>query len=293
MTDVMLIAMATIWGVNYSVIKFGVRTFSPLVFNGVRIPIAALLQLGGSRYQHNPALGWGDRARLIALGMIGNGLYQVLFIIGVSRTRVATAALVMAATPALIAILGHLHGSERSAERSWGGIVLQLIGVGSVAFGASGGRAGTDSLLGVVLVLGGSMSWAVYSIAIRPYANRIPELQLGGYTMLGGALVAVAAAFRLFPAVEWGNLPLRAWLAVAYSAVAALVVAYLFWYRGVRAIGPTRTSMYGNLQPLIAMAVAWLALHEQPTVWQLTGATLIMSGLVLARTGAAAPGNPD
>jgi drug/metabolite transporter (DMT)-like permease len=75
------------------------------------------------------------------------------------------------------------------------------------------------------------------------------------------------------------------WLAIAYSGVFALVVAYLFWYNGVRVIGPTRTSMYSNLQPIVAVLVAWPMLGETPTPWQIVGAACIMGGLVLTRGG--------
>ena len=73
------------------------------------------------------------------------------------------------------------------------------------------------------------------------------------------------------------------WTAIAYSGVFALVVAYFFWYRGIRVIGPTRTAMYSNLQPIIALLVDWAMLGETPTIWQGVGAASIMTGLVLAR----------
>jgi drug/metabolite transporter (DMT)-like permease len=77
--------------------------------------------------------------------------------------------------------------------------------------------------------------------------------------------------------------PPAAWGAVAYAGLAAMVVAYLFYYRGVRVLGPVRTAMYSNLQPLIAMAVAFLTLREVPTIWQLGGAAAITSGLLVSR----------
>ena len=52
--------------------------------------------------------------------------------------------------------------------------------------------------------------------------------------------------------------------------------------RGVRVLGPTRASMYSNLQPLFAMAAAWLVLSETPRMLQLAGAACILSGLVIA-----------
>jgi drug/metabolite transporter (DMT)-like permease len=62
-----------------------------------------------------------------------------------------------------------------------------------------------------------------------------------------------------------------------------MVIAYLLWYHGVRHIGPTRTALYGQLQPVIAVLFAWAVLGEVPTVWQGLGAALVLAGLVLAR----------
>jgi drug/metabolite transporter (DMT)-like permease len=62
------------------------------------------------------------------------------------------------------------------------------------------------------------------------------------------------------------------------------VIAYLIWYRGIKLIGPTRTSMYSNLQPIIAVLVAWMALGEVPTVAQGLGAAAVMAGLLLTRS---------
>jgi drug/metabolite transporter (DMT)-like permease len=79
------------------------------------------------------------------------------------------------------------------------------------------------------------------------------------------------------------------WFAVVYSALLAMVVGYLLFYHGVRVLGPTKTSMYGNLQPIVAIAVAWVMLHETPTSWQLLGAGFIMAGLLVSRTAKVRP----
>jgi drug/metabolite transporter (DMT)-like permease len=80
--------------------------------------------------------------------------------------------------------------------------------------------------------------------------------------------------------------PAGAWAAILYSGLGALVIAYIFWYYGVRKLGPTRTALYGNLQPLIALLVAWLTLGEVPTSWQAVGAATIVSGVLLTRVPA-------
>jgi drug/metabolite transporter (DMT)-like permease len=68
-----------------------------------------------------------------------------------------------------------------------------------------------------------------------------------------------------------------------------MVIAYLFWYQGVKTLGPTHTSMYSNVQPILAIAVAYLTLGELPSKWQMAGALFILSGLLIARSAAHEP----
>jgi drug/metabolite transporter (DMT)-like permease len=84
--------------------------------------------------------------------------------------------------------------------------------------------------------------------------------------------------------VAWGAIDGPVWSAIIYSGIGALVIANLFWFRGVRVLGPTHTAMFSNIQPAIALAVAWVALGEVPTIWQLVGAATIMGGLLISRT---------
>src|SRR5688572_30012439 len=114
-TDAMLVAMALIWAVNYSVLKFGTRLVPPLAYNGVRIPAAALLQFGIARAMRLGPIARKDAIQLVVLGMLGNGIYQVFFILGQARSRVATTVLMLASGPALAAVLGRLREIGRAS----------------------------------------------------------------------------------------------------------------------------------------------------------------------------------
>jgi drug/metabolite transporter (DMT)-like permease len=101
--------------------------------------------------------------------------------------------------------------------------------------------------------------------------------------MIGGAVpMAIVSAPAVFRA-PWRTMPMSGYGAIGYSAIFSLVVAYFFWYRGVRVLGPTRTAMYSNLQPVVAVIVACAALGETPTVWQILGASGILGGLFMTR----------
>ena len=128
-TDGLLFLMAVIWGVNFTVVKFATGLMEPLAFTGLRVMLAAvvLLSLALTRKHAMPAR--RDILSLIALGMLGNGIYQIFFVEGIARTRVGNAALVVAATPALIAITSRVRGVDRVNQRVLAGIALSLLGV--------------------------------------------------------------------------------------------------------------------------------------------------------------------
>jgi drug/metabolite transporter (DMT)-like permease len=82
---------------------------------------------------------------------------------------------------------------------------------------------------------------------------------------------------------DWSKVGFSAWAAILYASIISMGVAYLFWYRGLRVLGATRTAVYGNLQPVVAIAVAWIFLGEPPTLWQSVGTATISTGLFLTR----------
>lgn len=282
-TDVLLLLMAVLWGLNFSVLKYTALFMGALAINGLRIPGSAAAQLLIARGLRMRPPEPREARALVLLGMLGNGVYQVCFILGLVRARVATAALLIAATPAFIALLGRVRGTEHLGRRQWLGVAMQLAGCSIVAVGAVGAGGRSDSLPGVALLLGAAITWAFYAVSVKRYSDHIEPWYLGGYTMVGGAIVALLVGIPSLSLVAWGTLPARVWLALLYSCFIAMVVAYLFYYRGLRVLGPTRTSMYSNLQPIIAMLVAWGLLRERPTVAQVTGAALIVGGLLTTR----------
>ncbi len=290
LTDLGLILMSVIWGVNFSIVKVGLGAIEPLVFGGLRVTIAALVLAVIALSMRSAQ--WPSRRDLLilaGLGVIGNGFYQLLFLTGMSRTRAGTAALLVASGPAWIAIISRLTGRERLPPRGWMGIGLQMIGVACVVSSANGVDTGGNALLGAGLIAIGSIMWAVYTVALQPYTKTVHPFQLSAITMASGALVCGGLAIPGALHTDWSAVGPAAWGAVLYASIGAMVIAYMLYYNGVRMIGATRTSMYANLQPLIALTFAALMLSERPTAWQLLGALFIMGGLLLSRTAMVRP----
>lgn len=288
LAEVAVLLMALIWGVNFSVIKYGTTIMPPLGYNAVRTMLAAVsLTL--------IALIWGgaaparkDLLMLLALGALGNGVYQTLFVEGLARTRAGEAALVVGASPALMALFARMGGIEQVDKRRALGIALSMFGVGLIvlARAASGESANGGSLFGDLLVLCGAVLWAIYTVLLIPYTKRVGGFWVIALNLIGGATVLAAVGARGILSVNWMTLPGVAWAAILYSGLGGLVIAYMFWLYGIRRLGPTRTALYGNLQPLIALVFAWLTLGEIPTAWQIVGAGTIVGGVLLTRVPA-------
>ena len=287
-TDALLLVTCLIWGANYPVVKYGTTALDPLAYNGARILLGTVVFVAIAAVWGGP-VSRRDRWALLALGVLGNGVYQVLFAEGIAHTRAGTAALILAATPALTATIGRVTGVERVGRRGLAGIALSASGIALVVFGhdAGGGAsagAGGATLLGNAMVLAGACCWASFIVLLEPYTHRVSLFDVSALTLVGGAVPLLLASLPAMAHTAWARVTPLTWGAVAFSGIGSLVIGYLFWYRGIRVLGPTRTSIYSNLQPLVALAISWMLLAEVPTLWQGLGAATIIAGVILTRT---------
>jgi drug/metabolite transporter (DMT)-like permease len=284
LTDLLLLTMAVIWGVNFVVVKYATHIFNPVAFTGLRVGTAAAFLVAFAFARGGFALSRHDVLRLLFLGVIGNGLYQLFFVHGVARTRAGNASLIVGAAPAFIALAARARGMERVKRMTLVGIALSVIGVALVIAGSATSSNGQTTLLGSVLVFLGVLCWTAYTIMLQPYTKRIDVIQLSAVTMVGGAVPLLVASMPALVATDWSSVGAGGWLALFYSSVISMGVAYFFWYRGLRVLGPTRTAVYSNLQPIVALLAAWAFLGEVPTIFQGLGAVTIIAGVFLTRT---------
>ena len=108
---------------------------------------------------------------LIGLGLLGNTMYQLLFIFGIANTTADNSALILATVPVWVALFGTLLGMERVSGQGWLGVGLSLAGVILIILGGERGvtlQFGRASLRGDFLILLGTLCWSLYTLALRP-----------------------------------------------------------------------------------------------------------------------------
>ncbi len=285
--DALLLLTVCIWGTNFSVVKFGLSELSPLAFNAVRfacggVAMVIIARAVGQRWhferRHLPFL--------IGLGLLGNGLYQLLFIYGAAATTADNAALILGTVPAWVALGGSIAGFERVAPAGWLGIGLSFAGVTMIVLGADRTaefQFGGASLHGDALVLAGTLCWSAFTLLGKLAMRHYRPLAVTSFcTMVGAVPLLLLGLPDLLQATR-GDVSTGGWASAIYSGIFAIGVATWFWNIGIARLGSARTSLYSNFVPMVALFTAWLALGETLTAEQGYGVVAVLVGVVLAR----------
>lgn len=293
-TDLLLLLMTLIWGSNFTAIKFSMGdNLLPLSFNGLRFVLASILMaIAALASGHTMKVKGGDGWRLFGLGVLANTLYQSLFIMGMAHTRAGNAALILATTPMFTAVISRLQRQEYFTARGIAGLLLAFGGIVLIILSGRGEVSVGETVLGDCLLVASTVCWSLYTVGSKPLVHLYGSMKATAFMMITGTPLLLLVCAPSLLRQDWSRVRPVAWAGVVYSAVFAIALAYIIWNHGVRKIGSTRTAIYSNITPIVAMLVAWLALGEAPTAGQVVGAVVIFAGIYLVRRGmvALAPG---
>jgi drug/metabolite transporter (DMT)-like permease len=284
--DLALILMTIIWGSNFVVLKFAFLEIAPMAFMVLRFVLASVLILIVlAARERTLALHREDYVRVIVVGLAGTSFYQPLFINGVALTTASNSALILASTPAFVALINRVLGRERVDRRGWIGIALAFLGIVLIVESAGGVELGSATLAGDLTILAATICWSFYSVLSAPLLQVYSPLRVTALAMTFGTVPLLFIGAPALLAQDWGRVHATGWAGLGYSFILAIVVAYIIWNVGVRRIGGARTAIYYNITPVVASLVAALLLNEAITPLKILGAVVIFVGLYLARTG--------
>ena len=281
MTEVSLLLAVLFLGTNPVVVKVAVAEVPPLPFVAMRFVLAGLVVLVFALILEPGARPVGrELLSMAGVGLLGVGMNNVAFTLGVSMTTASDTALIYAAVPIWGILLGLALGLERPGL--WGilGVALAFTGVGVVVYGGLGGGA---SLQGDLLVVGATVCWGSYAVLSLPLLRRHSPLVVAAYTMLFGGLAALPVGLPGFLSARWAEVSVRAWEAVAYSTLLVAAFGFYAWQRGVSRAGANRVLVYQYLITLVGVASGVLLLGESLTVNKVIGGAIILLGVYLAR----------
>jgi drug/metabolite transporter (DMT)-like permease len=288
--DLMLLGTVTLWAFNFTVSKYILdEGFKPLAYSAVRYGCAALIFTAIT-------LAWEGSLRVgraqLPLMLVCTALLfanQLSFVYALKFTTATTVALLFGTLPIFTAILARGSGVEHLSVRFWAAALLSFAGVALVALG-SGGSLSTN-LKGDALAISGAITWAGYSVAIAPLMRRYSPFRLSA-VFLGAVtvpLVLVGSKQLSDQSFDFGAL---VWVGFAFAVLGPLVTTNFLWFTAIDRVGPSRASLFANLQPFLAAIIALLLLSEPITALEVAGGLAIGGGIVLASGRARAPEPP-
>lgn len=286
-TDLSLAFIAVIWALNFSVIKATLTEFDPYTFNMVRFILAALFMwVVLIRKNAWITIRKEDWKWLIPLSLLGNLIYQGLFIIGINLTYAANAAVILGTIPIWVALFSHLFGVERITRFTAVGIFFASAGVLLIImFGKNPISFGSDSFVGDLLITLSAIVWGAFTLFSKPFLSRYTPLQFSTFMATSGAISFMIVAIPFLPAVRWASLSAAAWSGVIYSGLLSIGLAYLIWNNGLKKVGVVRTAMYQNLVPVLGLLFGFLLLGEALEPLQYAGSAIVIAGILITRHG--------
>jgi drug/metabolite transporter (DMT)-like permease len=277
-------AIYLVWGSTYLAIRYAVETIPPLVTAGIRHSIAGAILF---------AWAWArgfrpTRAHWIS-GIVVGALF---FLIGHGSLHWAEqyvgsglAALLIATEPMFILILAWSMGQQKISRLSALGLGLGVVGVAMLT-GAELTVKGS-SLLGLLAVLAGSLSWSV-GVVISPKL-KLPNDALGRTALptICGAVMLLAAAGLSgeFHATHWASISLKSIFGLAYLIVFGSVVAFTAYTWLLQRCPPALVATHTYANPVVAVFLGWLLASEPLTMRVVLASIAILGAIVLIRKG--------
>ncbi|MDT8900723.1 DMT family transporter [Anaeroselena agilis] len=287
--ELLLWLVVLIWAGNYTIGKFGMREFSPLLFTALRFTIATPLILlllhareGGLRFSR------AALPRVILVGVVGIAFYQTAFIAAVKYTTVATVSLALGVSPIFTALLGAALGREKLTRPVLAGCLTAFAGLFLVISQSPGAPAfGLHTPIGDLLALAAGLLWGLYPILATPLLKTRSALWVTGHSSLAGTAVLLALAAPELLAADWAAVTWAGWASLLYAAVPVTVIALVGWYHAIEKIGANQVMIYMYLITPVAITIAAFTIGEKITLLQGIGAAVAMAGVFLAKRSSA------
>ena len=287
---VCLLIVYVVWGSTYLAIRVGVETMPPLLMAAARNLVAGAVMFPAAMGARRRAIRggqavrrWPSRAEWIGCATVGVLLLVANGAVGVGEKTVPSglAALLVATVPLWLIGIDAVLNHARLGLAPVAGLALGLVGVGLLS--GLGGGSGRISAVGVVIILGAALMWALGTImARRVTIPSSPALASGMELLCGGAaLLALAAAGGEFGALHLAGVSWQSWLALGYLIVIGSIVAFSAYGIAVRALPTATVATYAYVNPVIAVLLGTLILGERLTPAMFGGGVLIVGAVVL------------
>jgi len=272
-----------LWSFAFIAGKIGVTYCPPLILLTARFLLAGVLILAISAFRRDAgalsgSLSWRDVIVFAILGVANNALYLGLGYTGLKSVSAGLGGLIVSANPVFTAALAALFLGEQLTFRKVAGLTLGIVGVAMIVWHRM--SVGTDSVDGILFTLASLASIVLGTVLFKLLAPQ-------GSLWIGNGVQNIAAGLALLPfAAAFADVDdivpnARLLGAFAFLVLGGSILAYVLWFRLLKAYGATAASAYHFLMPPLGMLFAWLVLGEHVALRDLSGIVPVALGIYL------------
>jgi len=271
-----------VWGSTYFGIAVAIRTIPPFLMASIRFAIAGLILVAFDLLRHPDARRWPTRRQLVDSAIVGGlllGIGNGFVSLGERTVPSGIAAILIAMMPLWFALLGWLYLRQRLPRVVVGAIALGFVGTALLVWPAGEG-ANTFDAGGILILFLAPLGWAHGSIYSVSRAKLPPSpLTASGLQMLAGAAVTLVEAIVVGEPATFdpSRISVESILAVAYLVAFGSMLAYTTYGWLLRNAPLSLVGTYAYVNPIVAVALGTVFLHESISV-----RTVVAAGIILA-----------
>jgi drug/metabolite transporter (DMT)-like permease len=228
------------------------------------------------------------RRLLFLESLLGNFLFSICMLYGVSLTSAVSAGVIMASIPAVVAVMSWTFLGERVPRRVWLAVGCAVGGIGLLATGKSAGKGGSDALLGNLLVIGAVLCEASYAVIGKKLTGALGPKRITSLVNMWGLLLMTPLGAYQAWSFDFAAVRADTWLLLLFYSLAASVWSVWLWMTGLRHVPAALGGVFTVMLPVTAALVGVVVLGEPFGALQALAFALALAGVLLATLPASA-----
>ena len=273
-----------IWGTTFISTKVLLTACQPVEILFFRF-VLGFLALCAVCPKRLKTAGFRQEAVFALAGLCGICLYYLLENIALTFTLASNVGVIISIAPFFTALLSHfvLKSGEHLRFSFFAGFVVAMIGIALISFGGS--RLTLDPV-GDLLAIAAALVWACYSLLTRKIGSfGYPVVLATRRTFFYGIIFMLPTLFAFNFQLDLSRFADVTNLCnILYLGLGASALCFVTWNFAVARLGAVKTSVYIYMVPVITVVTSALILHEQLTVWAVSGTVLTLAGLFLSES---------
>lgn len=247
-----LLGANTIYGANYIIAK-GIMPdkIGPSAFVLIRLSCCAILFWIIKLLFVNEKIDRKDFLKLAICGLFGGALNQMLFFHGINLTSPIDASIIQTATPVLVLIFSIIILKERITKNKIIGI--SMAGIAAIFLILYGNNVqGTSSFLGNLFVFLNACSYGLYLVIVKTLMKKYHAITVASWIFLFGFIYAFPFGINNLLNTNFESFTTNTYLTITYVVLFTTFLAYLFNIYALKHLGPSVSSSYVYLQPVVS-----------------------------------------